>query len=128
MVNMKVIIAGGRDFKDYDLLEENCDRILANIEVEEIVSGGQVTTDPVTGEKYGADYLGELYAKDNWHKVKIFPANWNKLGKRAGPIRNAQMAEYADMLIAFWDKRSRGTQSMIYEAYAKGLIVHIVNY
>lgn len=45
--------------------------------------------------------------------IKEFPANWEKYGRRAGMIRNNEMAEYADYLIAIWDGRSRGTKNMI---------------
>ncbi len=130
---MKVIIAGGRDFDNYDLLDKEVSSILnsmVNIPMDdfELVSGGQVTTDYTTGKKYGADYLGEKYAKDNNFDLKGFPADWNKYNKAAGPIRNKQMAEYADVLIAFWDGKSKGTKHMIELAKNKGLKVYIINY
>lgn len=58
----------------------------------------------------------------------MFPADWNKHGKAAGPILNAEMAEVADALIAFWDGKSRGTANMIQLAKDKGLKVAIVYY
>ena len=58
----------------------------------------------------------------------IHPADWDKHGKAAGPIRNAEMAEVADALIAFWDGQSRETKSMIDLARKKGLQVAIVRY
>ena len=115
---MKIIIAGGRDFNDYDTLQSYCDSMLANQETVEIVSG----------TAKGADKLGERYAKDRGHKLTLFPADWNNLGKSAGYIRNKQMAEYADALIAFWDKRSKGTKHMIDLATKMGLKIRIVNY
>lgn len=115
---MKVIIAGGRDFNDYELLKDKCDKILnSQIEIT-IVSGGA----------NGADYLGEKYAKEREYELIIFPADWNKYGKSAGPIRNTQMAENSDALIAFWDGKSRGTKHMIDVATKLGLKVRIVNY
>ena len=117
---MKVIIAGGRDFKDYDLLTRKCDDILKEVDHLdlEIVSGGA----------RGADYLGELYAQVQSLPLKIFPADWDTHGKAAGPIRNTQMAEYADALIAFWDGRSRGTKHMIDTATKNNLNVRVVRY
>ena len=56
------------------------------------------------------------------------PADWEKYGRSAGPKRNAQMAEIANALIAFWDGQSRGTKNMIETAKQKGLIVKVVNY
>jgi len=114
----KVIIAGGREFSDYKRLQSACDKLLANKKDVQIVSGGA----------RGADKLGEKYAKKRGHSVVVFPADWDKNGKSAGYIRNKEMAEYADALIAFWDKKSRGTKHMIDLAGEKGLEVRIVLY
>lgn len=67
----------------------------------------------VCGEAKGADTLGRNYAYANNIKIKSFPADWQTYGQNAGMIRNGEMAEYADMLIAFWDGKSVGTQDMI---------------
>lgn len=100
---MKVIIAGSRDFNDYNKLCQYCDHILQNQQEIEIVSG----------TARGADQLGERYATDRGYQIKKFPADWNKFGKSAGYIRNEEMAKYADALIAFWDGKSKGTEHMI---------------
>jgi len=115
---MKIIIAGGRDFKDYDQLCQICDHILPQFNDVEIVSG----------TANGADKLGELYAKSNGYPVKEFPADWAAFGNRAGIIRNRKMAEYADGLIAFWDNSSRGTRNMISEANLENLIIVVAYY
>lgn len=101
---MKVIIAGGRKFNDYDLLYKNCDKVL-RIKKNEI--------EIVSGTANGADKLGERYAKEKGYPIKQFPANWDKYGKSAGYKRNEEMAKYADGLIAFWDGKSKGTKHMI---------------
>jgi hypothetical protein len=116
--SFKVIIAGGRDFSDYQLLVEKCDKYLANKTNIEIVSG----------TAKGADSLGERYAKDKGYSVKTFPADWAAFGKRAGYLRNEQMANYANALIAFWDGESRGTKHMIDIATEKGLLVKVTPY
>lgn len=116
---MKVIIAGGRDFDDYGLLKHICDHMLQNHKEDLII---------VSGCARGADTLGEQYAKDNGYLIKPFKANWDKYGKAAGHIRNSQMAEYADALIAFWDGSSKGTKNMIDQAYKNTLKVHVENY
>lgn len=124
---MKTIIAGGRDFDDYSLLYNKCNSILSNQTEVEIVSGGQRTK--VGPDDYiGADYFGELYAAKKGYKLTVFPADWDKHGKAAGPIRNKKMAEYADGLIAFWDGKSRGTKSMISLAEEYGLKVRVIRY
>lgn len=115
---MKVIIAGGRDFRDKSLLYERCDYFFKKEFPVEIVSGCAA----------GADLLGLDYAIERGYYFTKFPANWKSFGKRAGVIRNKQMAEYADCLIAFWDGQSKGTKNMIDMATEKGLKIRIVNY
>lgn len=110
---MKTIIAGGRDFDHYDYLVEVL--TFLNLPISQVVSGKQVSEDRETGRKWGADYFGELWAKSKGIPVKDFPANWKKYGKPAGPIRNGEMADYADFLVAFWDGTSTGTGGMIKE-------------
>ena len=115
---MKVIIAGGRDFKDYDLLCRKADYYLSRQDEIEIVSGCAK----------GADKLGERYADERGYLIKRFPADWGTFGKRAGYLRNEDMAIYADALIAFWNERSKGTKHMIDIAEQQGLKVRVVIY
>ena len=94
----RIIIAGGRGFVDYELLEQKVDEILKDIKEPVIISGGA----------RGADTLGEKYALEHGMRLVRFPADWKKYGKRAGYLRNQEMAEYAmkgtnSILIAFWD-------------------------
>jgi len=115
---MKIIIAGSRNFNDYNLLKSSCDNLLTQFTNIEIVSG----------TARGADKLGERYAREKGYSIKEFPANWDKFGKSAGYIRNDEMAQYADMLIAFWDGTSKGTKHMIDLANKRSLKVEIVRY
>jgi len=116
----KVIIAGGRDFNDYELLKEKCITILSNHAYSQI--------EIVSGKARGADTLGERFAEERGMRIKEFPANWSRDGSAAGPIRNRQMANYADALIAFHDGRSRGTAHMIQVARDLGLKVRVIKY
>ena len=101
---MKLIIAGSRNVTEYDELKHAIVNLSIVIhDVTEVVSGGA----------RGADALGEKFAKEYNIPLKIFPANWDKHGKSAGYIRNAEMAKYADTLLALWDEESRGTKHMI---------------
>lgn len=100
---MKLIVAGGRNYNNYPHLKKTLDAFRLKYQVEEIVSGAA----------HGVDTLGEQYAKEHGISLKQFPADWNKHKKAAGPIRNAQMAEYGDCLLAFWDGSSKGTKNMI---------------
>jgi hypothetical protein len=113
---MKVIIAGGRTFSDYDLLCQKCDKALSLQTEIEIVSGAA----------NGADKLGEKYANEKGYPIKQFPADWDKYGKSAGYRRNEEMAKYADALIAFWDGKSKGTNHMIDLAKHYGLNVVVI--
>lgn len=121
MNEYKVIIAGGRNFSDYGLLKERCDYFLQNkIKESRVVI--------ISGHATGADALGERYAQERGLSLDAHPADWNKHGRAAGPIRNKEMAEVADALIAFWDGASRGTANMIDLAKRKGLKVAVVKY
>lgn len=100
---MKVIIAGSRHmpFSMFHLIDEAVKK--SNFQVTEVVCG----------LARGADMFGGKWAVNNSIPVKTFPANWDEHGKAAGPIRNQQMAEYADALIVFiWDG-SRGSKDML---------------
>jgi len=67
----------------------------------------------VSGTAGGVDRLGEAYAYSRGFAVKRFPADWESHGNSAGVIRNAEMAEYADAAIIFWNGVSKGTKNMI---------------
>lgn len=118
----RIIIAGGRDFKDYELLKRQVDKII------ELLIADNFTIEIVSGTANGADKLGERYAKERGYKIAYFPANWDKFGKRAGYIRNEEMAIYAQALIAFWDSKSKGTKHMIDLAEKHNLPTRIIKY
>lgn len=118
---LKLIVAGSREFNDYELLAKTLDDYLKDIEGEvEIVSGGA----------RGADKLGERYAEERGYRPKRFRAKWsdiqrpgaivrvNKYGQKydaaAGHIRNTKMGEYADEAVIFLQKRAlnRGSLDM----------------
>jgi hypothetical protein len=99
----RCIVAGCRDFNNYKYLEATLNLYLCLKTNLEIVSGGA----------NGADKLGERWAKEKGCDLRIFPADWNKHGKAAGPIRNEEMAKYADGCIVFWNGESKGTKNMI---------------
>ena len=112
---IKVIIAGGRDFDDYHKLCLVCDEYLKDQNNVEIVSGAYK----------GADLLGEMYAAERNYPIKQFPADWKRYGKSAGQKRNVEMANYANVLIAFWDGKSKGTKNMVELATQAGLNVKV---
>ena len=79
----RVIIAGCRNYNNYDVAKVCIEYYLSNIQ------------------------------KENGLKVEKYPANWEKYGKSAGPKRNEEMANKCDYVICFWDGKSKGTKSMI---------------
>jgi len=113
---MKYIIAGMRDFHDYEYFRAYMKLLSPFLEITEVVSGGAK----------GVDAMGEYWSKENDIKLKVFTAEWDKLGKRAGHVRNHKMAMYADGLIAFWNGSSRGTADMIKTAQKEGLEGYVV--
>jgi hypothetical protein len=117
----RVIIAGGRNFYNYELVKERCDYFLQDRIKEDTVV-------IISGHASGADSLGERYAEERGLSCELHPADWKKYHRAAGPIRNAEMADCSNALIAFWDGQSKGTKSMIDLATAKGLNVSVVNY
>jgi hypothetical protein len=112
----RLIVAGDRNFTDYHLVADDIWMALESMDVDEIVSGGA----------RGVDSLGERFAKENGFQLTVFPADWKSYGRAAGPIRNKQMAEYADYLLAFVAPGSRGTKNMITVAEKLGLGVMVV--
>lgn len=110
---MKTIIAGGRNITNYSLLLSTIGESVFTI------------TEVISGMAPGVDTLAIDYAKDNHLPLREFHADWNQYKRAAGPIRNRQMAEYGEALIAIWDGESRGTKNMIEEATKRGLRVYV---
>ncbi len=129
---VRIIIAGGRDFDDYEVLKKSVHDVIYDLVYDGRCS--DYKCEVVSGTARGADSLGEKFAVEKKFEVKRFPADWDTYGKRAGYIRNEQMAKYAvsdgcyGVLVAFWDGQSRGTKHMIDLANKHGLEVHVINY
>ena len=112
---MKVAIIGGRDFKNYSLLKSTMSKIKG---ISCVVSGGAL----------GADYLAEIYAKQNNIHTLIFQADWARFGRSAGPKRNKTIVQNSQLVVAFWDGTSKGTKNTINQAKILGVKVIIVSY
>lgn len=79
----------------------------------------------ISGAAKGADQYGADWAREHQLAIREVPANWQKYGKRAGPVRNREMAAIADGLIAVWDGVTRGTSNMIETAEDAGLRIFV---
>lgn len=108
---MKTIIAGGRNYVFTVRDAKWLDALRISMPITEVVCG----------EATGADAGGKKWARARGVPVKSFPADWAQFGKRAGLIRNEQMAEYAEGLVAF--PGGAGTADMIRRANAHGCMV-----
>ena len=100
---MIVAVVGSRTFNDWDLLNQTLSDFHAKHSISKVVSGGA----------RGADSLAEKWANINNIPVVVFPAEWNKYGKRAGMIRNRLIISECEHCIAFWDGVSHGTKNDI---------------
>jgi hypothetical protein len=112
---MKTIIAGSRSIRDYELLEEVVR--ISGIDVTEVVSGGA----------RGVDTLAIQYATLKELSIHLIKPNWKEYGNAAGMIRNTEMVNNAEALIALWDGESKGTQDVIQKATKKGLKIYVYN-
>lgn len=101
--DFRLVVAGSRDFADYDLLRREVDKLLS----------GRTNVTIVSGTARGADRLGEQYAAEHGMKIERFPAEWAKYHQGAGPVRNEKMVKSADAVIVFWDRESSGTKNII---------------
>lgn len=102
---MKVVIAGSRTIFDSSVVSKAIENSQFKDKITEVVCGCAV----------GIDRLGQQWAISNNIPVKEMPADWNTYGRAAGPLRNAQMANYADAAIIIWDGSSPGSRNMISE-------------
>ena len=101
---MKLIIAGGREFADYELLKKECLAFIGDSKVECVISG----------MARGADRLGLTFACWMEYEIDKNYPNYEKYPKKIAPlIRNTEMAKKGTHLIAFWDGKSTGTFDMI---------------
>ena len=118
---MKLIVAGGRDFTDANLMIA---------ELKKLVNSGNIPECPelVCGMARGADMLAYSLWANNKMPIHNFPANWDKHGKSAGYKRNQEMGEFADAAVCFWDGNSKGTKHMIDIMNKLNKPVYIVRY
>ena len=106
---MKVAVIGSRN--------------LTVINLEEYLPEG--TTEIVSGGARGIDSCAKNYAKANGIPLKEFLPNYDDFGRSAPLLRNLEIIDYADIVLAFWDGKSRGTKFVIDKCRAKGKPVNI---
>ena len=115
---MRLAIVGSRDYTNYNEFKQYIDRwISKNGRPKLIVSGGA----------QGADKLAEQYARANVIKTQIFKADWQTYGRAAGPMRNTEIVDNSDAIIAFVGPKSVGTLDTIQKAKLQNKLVKIIN-
>lgn len=114
----RIVVAGCRDYDNYEEAKEFIDFCIFDIAQNNTVIF-------VSGTCRGADMLGEKYADEHGFEIERYPAQWDLYGRAAGPLRNRKMAEASDLVICFWDGKSRGTRSMIEFAEKIGKTVKV---
>jgi hypothetical protein len=108
---MKVLVTGGRDYKDYGVVSQ----ALSALDVSALIEGGAT----------GADLLARVWANANKIPYTTYPAQWGLFGKKAGYMRNLQMLIEGkpDLVLAF--PGGKGTANMVKIATENGTPVQL---
>jgi hypothetical protein len=113
----RIIFCGDREWTDHSWIRMVMSALKTNLKRFVVIEG----------EAFGADVLSKECAQDLGLHVVRYPANWNKYGKAAGPIRNRQMVieGNATAVIAFHNDiaNSFGTKDMVTYARKQSLPV-----
>ena len=102
----RIVIGGSRHFQDYNIFCRLLDHCL-----ETELNGCNITI--LSGHCSGVDRMAERYAEEHGIPLAVFPAEWERYGRAAGPLRNRHMVEQCDGIIALWDGNSKGTKDLI---------------
>lgn len=130
MLKKRILVCGGRDFDDWEAFRDHMALIAEEKfqRTEEIDGNYLYDVTIISGGAKGADTLAADWATIEWTRYEEFPANWDKYGKKAGPIRNQQMLDEGkpDLVIAF--PGGVGTADMVRRAKKAGIeLVEIKN-
>lgn len=117
---VRLLIAGSRTINDYDMIRDVVDWFIRDRGLSER------TVFIVSGLAWkGPDNVAIEYCRKRGYKLLGYPANWDLYSKRAGMIRNAEMAKIVTHGVVFWDNESSGTKNMIELLLKNGIDHHI---
>lgn len=122
MSTVRLAIVGSRSFNDMKFMASAISEILPNV----ITPGDDLII--VSGGARGADELAVQLAKTigvSWH---VFHADWDTHGKAAGVIRNVDIVNGSDHVVAFWDGTSKGTKNTIELAEKAGKLFQVIRF
>lgn len=110
---VRVLVTGSRDWYDEGLVREELDRIWDRclpFEMITVVHGGC----PTGADKYAAKWVDSTRAYEINVTEEIFPADWEKHGRSAGPIRNREMVDSGpEYFLAFVRNGSPGAMGTV---------------
>ena len=109
---MKLCISGSREFKKLQLVRRFVRMLQEDVHV-------------IVGVARGVDEEVALWCNERGLRCDVYKADWDKLGHQAGPIRNTHMVDAADVVVAFWDGKSRGTENALKKAQVQGKLMAI---
>ena len=122
METVRVALVGGRDVEDFAFVLDRFEEVLLKEGLHKyqikIVSGGAKGVDSI------ARRIASLYGIP----FREFPAEWDRYGKKAGPLRNSKIVENSDIVIAIPSPSSRGTWDTVRKAEKRGLKVYVFEY
>lgn len=112
--NAAVLVCGSRTWDDADAIVDRIGKLPRGTTV-------------IQGGAEGADLIAGRAAFVRGLRTKTYRADWARLGRRAGIVRNLEMLDTGPALvIAFWDGESRGTAHTIREAQRRGIPVEVI--
>lgn len=122
MTDLRILVTGSRHWTDRDTIR----RALVDTIDNWTARGGCGYVTVIHGGAPGADRIAGEIARELRCAVEVHPADWDRHGRRAGPIRNAEMVQAgADVCLAFPLGQSRGTRGCIRLAELAGIPVHV---
>ncbi len=119
MNDIRITVCGSRNFIDEKFVNKYLSEFIQFLKKQ---FENEINIIIISGKAKGPDTFGENFAKNNNLQIEEFPADWDKHGKRAGYIRNKEMIDISNIVIAFYDGTSKGTAHSIKLAKDKGIL------
>ena len=114
-----IAVVGSRTFFDDAVFKYELEKVLSQLSINKIkfVSGGAIGTDTMVFN----------YAKESDSEIQVIEPKWSQFGKGSAIIRNRQIVQLSDVVIAFWNNKSKGTLSAINFAKKMNKRLFVIN-